>query len=93
MRRLLELADHVDALTRAFGKLATALLLLLIALVAWNVGGRYLGGGGSVALQELEWHLLGPIALLGLTVSDAGARSCAGGHGLQPALDPGQACP
>lgn len=68
MKTLLALADGVDAVTRLFGKLATALLLALIALVAWNVGGRYLGGGGSVALQELEWHLLGPIALLGVSV-------------------------
>lgn len=68
MRGLLAFADGVDALTRIVGKLATALLLLLIALVGWNVFGRYIAGGSSVALQELEWHLLGPIALLGVTV-------------------------
>ena len=68
MKALLALADGVDAVIRLFGKLATVLLLVLIALIGWNVGGRYLIGGGSVALQELEWHLLGPIALLGVTV-------------------------
>ncbi|MEO1331081.1 MAG: TRAP transporter small permease subunit [Pseudomonadota bacterium] len=68
MKPLLRLADAIDRLTWAFGKFATALLLVLIALIGWNVGGRYLGGVSSVALQELEWHLLGPIALLGVTV-------------------------
>ena len=67
-KRAQTLADQIDTLTWAAGKLATALLLVLIALVGWNVPGRYLVGGGSVALQELEWHLLAPIALLGITL-------------------------
>ncbi|MEM9443346.1 MAG: TRAP transporter small permease subunit [Pseudomonadota bacterium] len=67
-KRALALADRIDTLTWAAGKLATALLLVLIALVGWNVLGRYLVGGGSVALQELEWHFLAPIALLGITL-------------------------
>ncbi|MBX2856109.1 MAG: TRAP transporter small permease subunit [Rhodobacteraceae bacterium] len=68
MKTLLAHADAIDAVTRLFGKIATALLLVLIVLIGWNVGGRYIIGGSSVALQELEWHLLGPIALLGVTV-------------------------
>ncbi|MGI9503275.1 MAG: TRAP transporter small permease subunit [Geminicoccaceae bacterium] len=68
MKAALKLADRIDTLTRAAGKLATAVLLVLIVLIGWNVAGRYLVGGGSVALQELEWHLLAPIALLGITL-------------------------
>ncbi|MEO1458974.1 MAG: TRAP transporter small permease subunit, partial [Pseudomonadota bacterium] len=36
--------------------------------VGWNVVGRYIVGTSPVALQELEWHLLPPIALLGISV-------------------------
>jgi TRAP-type mannitol/chloroaromatic compound transport system permease small subunit len=68
MTALLKFADTVDLVTRMFGRAATALLLVLIALVGWNVFGRYVVGGSSVALQELEWHLLAPIALLGISV-------------------------
>lgn len=62
------IADAIDAFTRAIGKVATALLILLVALIGWNVLGRYVGGGASVGMQELEWHLLVPIVLIGMTV-------------------------
>ena len=65
---LLRLADAVDAATRLFGRLATAILLLLIALVGWNVFGRYIIGTSPIALQEAEWHLLAVVALLGISV-------------------------
>lgn len=68
LQRALSAADMIDGVTRAAGKLAAFLLLALIALVGWNVVGRYLVGGGSVALQELEWHLLAPVAILGITL-------------------------
>lgn len=64
----LKIADVIDAITRAAGRLAAVLLLLLIALVFFNVFGRYVVGGSSVWMQELEWHLMAPIALLGITV-------------------------
>lgn len=64
----LRVADFVDALTRFFGRLASLLLIGLIALVFFNVAGRYVIGGAEVWMQELEWHLLLPIALLGITV-------------------------
>ena len=68
MTSLLRIADAIDSLTRAAGKLATAILLVLVALVGWNVVGRYVIGGTPIALQELEWHLLAPVALLGMSV-------------------------
>ncbi|MBK1667730.1 hypothetical protein CKO28_06740 [Rhodovibrio sodomensis] len=48
------------------GQVTAWLMLALVLLVAGNVLGRYLLGFSSVAAQELEWHLLVPIALLGL---------------------------
>lgn len=68
MALALRAADAVDALTRVLGRVATALLLALVALVFANVAGRYVGGGSPVWAQELEWHLLAPMALLGVAV-------------------------
>jgi TRAP-type mannitol/chloroaromatic compound transport system permease small subunit len=49
------------------GRLAAWLGLALVLLVAYDVLGRYVLGGASVATQELEWHLLPPIALIGMS--------------------------
>lgn len=68
MKTALSLAGAIDRLTKGAAKLASALLLALIALVFFNVFGRYVGGGSAVWMQELEWHLMAPIALLGITV-------------------------
>ena len=61
-------------LTRSIGKildasgwLAKACALTLVGLVTANVLGRYLFSIGNVGLQELEWHLVSPIALLGMS--------------------------
>lgn len=73
----LRLADLIDRITRAAGKLAAALLLALVALVFFNVAGRYVldagpewmqGFSSPVWMQELEWHLMLPVALLGISV-------------------------
>jgi TRAP-type mannitol/chloroaromatic compound transport system permease small subunit len=68
MDAALRLADVIDKVTRVAGKLAAALLLVLVALVFFNVFGRYVIGSSPVWAQELEWHIMAPIALLGITV-------------------------
>ena len=68
MNRALAFADAVDRITRAASHLAAALLLILIGLIFFNVFGRYVVGASPVWAQELEWHLMAPIALLGITV-------------------------
>lgn len=68
MQKALALADVIDRITRAASHLASALLLALIALIFFNVFGRYVVGASPVWAQELEWHLMAPIALLGITV-------------------------
>ena len=68
MSAALRAAAAVDAVTRLAGRVATALLLALVALVFVNVGGRYVVGASPVWAQELEWHLMAPIALLGIAV-------------------------
>lgn len=56
----------IEWLVEAFGGLARLSVLALVFLVAANVILRYLFAIGPVSLQELEWHLISPIALLGL---------------------------
>ncbi|QHQ35326.1 TRAP transporter small permease subunit [Algicella marina] len=68
MNFALKCADRVDTLTRWASRLATALLLALVALVFFNVFGRYAIGDSPVWMQELEWHIMAPVALLGITV-------------------------
>ena len=68
MKRALVLADAIDRVTRSASHLASALLLALIALIFFNVFGRYIVASSPVWAQELEWHLMAPIALLGITV-------------------------
>lgn len=68
MAWILRFASRVDRLTTMLGHAASALLLAMIALVAFNVVGRYVIGTAPVWMQELEWHLMPPIALLGVVV-------------------------
>ncbi len=68
MNRALAFADAVDRMTRVASQIASALLLALVALIFFNVFGRYVVGASPVWAQELEWHLMAPIALLGITV-------------------------
>ncbi|MCA2997018.1 MAG: TRAP transporter small permease subunit [Burkholderiales bacterium] len=61
MQRVIERA--VDLIGRATSWLA----LVIIVLMATNVVLRYLFSYGSVWAQELEWHLLAPLILFGMS--------------------------
>jgi tripartite ATP-independent transporter DctM subunit len=56
-----------EYLTKAGGAFAALLVVVLALLVGYDAGARYLFSAGSVALQELEWHLHATIFLLGLS--------------------------
>lgn len=47
------------------GRVAMLLLLAMVLLIATNVVLRYLFAIGPVSLQEVEWHLMAPVALIG----------------------------
>lgn len=47
------------------GLITSWLVLILVLLVAFDVSMRYLFNSGSIALQELQWHLFSIIFLLG----------------------------
>ncbi|WP_019956079.1 TRAP transporter small permease subunit [Yoonia vestfoldensis] len=64
---LLRLVLTLEAAVRLFGILAAWLCLVLVLLVAGDVFTRYLFNTGAVWAQELQWHLISPIALFGMS--------------------------
>jgi TRAP-type mannitol/chloroaromatic compound transport system permease small subunit len=60
-------AQRIEALIDAVGRATLYLALGMIALVATNVLLRYAFSLGSVWAQELEWHLLAAVILLGMS--------------------------
>ena len=63
---MMAVVSRIEALVEALGALARACVLLLVLLVSFDVLMRYLFDFSPVALQELEWYLISPIALLGI---------------------------
>ena len=62
---LTKLKQGIDSLTEVCGKLTAWLVLALVLLVGYDVFMRYVFNSGSIALQELEWHLFSIIFLIG----------------------------
>lgn len=60
-------AAGIEALIDAVGRLTLWLALAMISLVAINVLLRYSLSLGSVWAQELEWHLLAAMIMLGMS--------------------------
>lgn len=65
--RLTATARTLEALIDAIGRAVSWTVLFLVCLVAANVVMRYLFSVGWVWMQELEWHLMSPIALIGMS--------------------------
>lgn len=57
-------ARGLDAIVEVSGRIAAWTGLALVLVMATNVLLRYLFHTGSVAMQELEWHLMSPLTLL-----------------------------
>ncbi|WP_019557069.1 TRAP transporter small permease subunit [Thiomicrorhabdus arctica] len=62
---LVTISQKLDAFIESIGRLSAWLILALVLLVAGNVLARNFFHVSSVGLQELEWHLLAAIAILG----------------------------
>jgi TRAP-type mannitol/chloroaromatic compound transport system permease small subunit len=60
-------SDMLEAAVNIFGRLAAYVSVALVLVVAGNVFARYFFHTGTIWLQELEWHLISPIALLGMS--------------------------
>lgn len=59
------LADAIDVFVDRVGELSAVAVAALVLVMASNVLLRYGFSLGSVWAQELEWHLMSPIALIG----------------------------
>lgn len=69
MRELLRVADGLDWFIDRVGRITGWCAFALVSVMSFNVLLRYFFNTGSVAMQELEWHLMAPICLLGLSYS------------------------
>ena len=67
MRTVAFFVHCVEAVVRLFGWIAAWTCVVLVGLVAGDVLMRYAFSVGSVWLQELQWHLISPIALFGMS--------------------------
>jgi TRAP-type mannitol/chloroaromatic compound transport system permease small subunit len=65
LARLARVASGIEYFAEWSGRTVSWLTLALVLLVSYDVTMRYLFQDGSVALQELEWHLFALIFLLG----------------------------
>ena len=61
---------RIDRFVEVVGEWTAWLSLVIVVLMATNVVLRYLFSVGSVWAQELEWHLLVPLILFGMTYAD-----------------------
>ena len=64
---LLRFADRLDTFIDVIGRITGWSSFALVCVMAYNVLLRYLFRTGSVGMQELEWHLMAPICLFGLS--------------------------
>jgi TRAP-type mannitol/chloroaromatic compound transport system permease small subunit len=62
---MLRLAQAAEAAVDLVGRLSALAVLALVGVMSANVLLRYGFSVGSVWAQELEWHLMSPIALIG----------------------------
>lgn len=59
------IAARIELASEWTGRVTSWLVLGMVALITYDVAMRYLFHAGSVALQELEWHLFAVIFLIG----------------------------
>lgn len=64
---MLALARGIDATVDVIGRIAAWFCFALVLVMAGNVLARYGFATGTVWAQELEWHLMSPIALIGMS--------------------------
>lgn len=62
-----ELRTVIERFTDLTGRATSWLVLVIVVLMATNVLLRYMFSYGTVWAQELEWHLLAPLILFGMS--------------------------
>ena len=61
------MTSHIETLTKKTGYLSAILALILALLIGYDAMMRYLFSAGSIALQEIEWHIFDIVFLFGLS--------------------------
>ena len=56
----------IDKIIKYLGYFTAFILAVLVLLVVYDATARYLFSTGSIALQELEWHLFDVVILFGI---------------------------
>ena len=56
----------IDKSIKYLGNFTALVLVVLVLLVVYDATMRYLFSTGSIAMQELEWHLFDVIIMLGI---------------------------
>ncbi|MCD6432451.1 MAG: TRAP transporter small permease subunit [Sulfurimonas sp.] len=56
----------IDRIIKYLGYFTAFILAVLVLLVVYDATARYLFSTGSIALQELEWHLFDVVILFGI---------------------------
>jgi len=56
----------IDKSIKYLGYFTAFILIILVLLVVYDASARYMFSSGSIALQELEWHLFDVIILFGI---------------------------
>lgn len=69
------LSRSIDRLLALVGELASALWTVLVAVIVLQVIARYAFGMGSIAMEELQWHLYGAGFILGLGFTEMRERN------------------
>ncbi|MDX1812878.1 MAG: TRAP transporter small permease subunit, partial [Gammaproteobacteria bacterium] len=65
MQHIKRIIFLIEALSEWSGRIVAWLVLVMALVVGYDVIMRYLFHSGSVALQEVEWHLFALIFLMG----------------------------
>lgn len=65
----------VDRFIGWVGEVASALWLVLVLVIVVQVVARYAFGTGSIAMEELQWHLYAIGFMLGLSFTDMRERN------------------
>lgn len=63
----LAVAGRLDSIVDWIGRCAAWCGLAMVVLIAFDVLLRYMFRLGPVWMQEMEWHLISPIALIGMS--------------------------
>lgn len=70
-----QLSRVIDRFVVWVGELASALWLVLVLVIVVQVVARYAFGMGSIAMEELQWHLYAIGFMLGLSFTEVRERN------------------